>query len=192
MQLSNLLARLTPEERSVLLERRLGENAVPLDNQALASQLTQPLSLGLALVELNVGQLLLLRWLGTRPNLEATWSELLEALGDRLSPELRDAYLLDLKLWGLADYHPTQRGGFVATYPAVVAHLPNPRGIKLRQRLQDMTTDLLARTAAALGLRNVPSKKDDRLTLLTATLSEPEACRAAVARLSPQARELFE
>ena len=56
MQLSNLLARLTPEERGVLLERRLGEYAVPLDNQALASQLTQPMSLGLALVELTVGR----------------------------------------------------------------------------------------------------------------------------------------
>ena len=144
MQLSALLARLTPEERSVLLERRLGENTVALDNQALTNQLVQPVSLRLALAELNVGQLLLLRWLGTRPNLEATWAELLAALGDRLTPGLRDAYLLDLRLWGLADYHPTQRGGFFATYPAVVAHLPNPRGIKLRQRLQDTATDYLA------------------------------------------------
>ena len=49
MQVSALLARLTPEERKVLLERRLGENAVALDDQALASQLTQPMAMGLAL-----------------------------------------------------------------------------------------------------------------------------------------------
>src|SRR5215213_8176887 len=99
MQLSALLARLTPEERSILLERRLGPNAVALDNNALASQLAQPASLAIALVELNYGQLLILRWLGTRRNLEATWSDLVAAIGDRLSPELLDTYLLDLKLW---------------------------------------------------------------------------------------------
>src|SRR5688572_16679045 len=192
MQLSALLARLTPEERSVLLERRLGENTVALDNQALTNQLVQPVSLRFALAELNVGQLLLLRWLGTRPNLEATWAELLAALGDRLTPGLRDAYLLDLRLWGLADYHPTQRGGFFATYPAVVAHLPNPRGIKLRQRLQDTATDYLARIAGALGLSNPPTKKDGRIELIMATLSAAEPCRRAVERLSEQARALFE
>src|SRR5688572_14166240 len=191
MQLSALLARLTPEERSTLLERRLGENTVALDNQALTNQLVQPVSVRLALAELNIAQLLLLRWLGTRPNLEATWAELLAALGDRITPGLRDAYLLDLRLWGLADYHPTQRGGFFATYPAVVTHLPNPRGIKLRQRLQDTSTDYLARIAGALGIKNPPSKKEDRIKVVMSVLAEPATCRPTVERLSEQARALF-
>ena len=186
-----LLARLTPEERSTLLERRLGPTAVARDNQALASQLAQPMSVCLALADLNLGQLRLLRWLGMRPNLEATWAELLEAVGDRLSLEPRDAYLLDLRLWGLADAHPTERGGFVATYPAVIAHWPTRRRVELRQRLHEMTSDLLARTAGALGLKNPPTRKDGRIALIMSTLSEPATCRAAVERASAGARSLF-
>ena len=191
MQLSNLLARLTPEERSVLLERRLGANAVALDNQALTSHLVQPASLALALAELNFGQLLLLRWLGTRPNLEATWSELLEALGDRLTPELRDVYLKDLRIWGLADHHPTERGGWFGTYPAVIAHLPSRGTLKLRAKLEEMTTDLVARIASALGQKNPPTRKDGRIATIMSVVAEPEPCRQAVERLSPEARELF-
>ena len=175
----------------MLLERRLGPNAVALDNQALVSQMTHPTSLAQALLELNFGQLLLLRWLGTRPNLEATWSDLIQAIGDRLTPELRDAYLLDLRLWGLADYHPAQRGGFFATYPAVIAHLPTRRGVRAQQQLAGLTSDMLPRIAGALGLKNVPSRKEERLRLIMGTLAEAGSCRAVVERLSPEARSLF-
>src|SRR3954467_4434459 len=106
MQLSEFLARLSPDERNALVARRLGPEARPLDNHALLGQLTLPLSIHMALAELNNGQLLLLRWLATRPNLTASWSELLEALGARLPDELRDAYLQELRLSGLADFDP--------------------------------------------------------------------------------------
>ena len=191
MQLSTLLSRLTPEERTILLDRRLGPNAVALDHQALTSQLAHPASVALALGELNFGQLLLLRWLGTRPNLEAPWSDLVEALGDRLTPELRDAYLLDLRLWGLADHHPTERGGFFATYPAVIASLPATRGVRLRQQLPALTSDVLGKIAGALGLQNPPTTKDGRVELIMSNLSSPATCTWAVERLSPEARALF-
>ena len=192
MQLSELLARLTPDDRAILLERRLGPNAVAIDDAALASQLAQPASLAPALAQLNSGQLLLLRWLAARPNLRADWSELLEALGDRLAPELRDAYLSDLRQWGLADYDPDERGGFVATYPAVAANLPHRRGARLHPRLQELNSDVLFKIAGALGLKNVPTRKDGRIQAILDTLTQPERCREVVEQLSRPARELFE
>src|SRR3954470_10245136 len=53
VQLSDLLARLTPDERATVIERRLGPNAVPLDNRALANQLGNVREVGAALAQLN-------------------------------------------------------------------------------------------------------------------------------------------
>ena len=192
MPLSQLLAHLSPEDRAVLLERRLGPNAVAIDDAALASQLAQPASLAPALAQLNSAQLLLLRWLAGRPNLRAEWSELLGALGDRLAPELRDAYLNDLRQWGVADYDPDECGGFVATYPAVAANLPHRRGIRLRQRLEGLNSDVVLKLGGALGLKNLPTRKDGRIQAILDTLTHPERCRAAVEALPGPARELFE
>ena len=99
------------------------------------NQLAEPTSVREALAELNHGQLLLLRWLTTRPGLTATWSELLDALGDRLTPELRDGYLDDLRSLALADYDPKPDGGFFATYPAVAVVLSSSGSVKLRENL---------------------------------------------------------
>ena len=96
MQLSDLLARLTAAGLATVLDRRLGPNAAAIDEHALANQLANPASIAAALGEINNGQLALLRWLATRPNLQARWTELSEAIGDRLTPELRDGYLNDL------------------------------------------------------------------------------------------------
>lgn len=192
MQLSRLLARLTPDERAIVLERRLGPNAVGIDDRALAAQLAQPSSLTAVLWQLNNGQLVLLRWLATRRGLEATWTEFVEALGDRLAPGLRDAYLRDLRLWALVDYDPQPGGGFVGTYPAVVSVLPSQRNVKLRDHLTRLNSDVLLRMTGALGLRNPPTRKEPRIELLMDTLTQPESCRAAVGRLSDDARDLFE
>src|SRR6266498_2350497 len=83
MQLSRLIARLTADERSALLERRLGPKAVGIDDRML---------------------------------------------GDRLAPGLRDDYLRELRLFGLADYDPKADGGYFATYPAVATVLSTTRG----------------------------------------------------------------
>lgn len=192
MQLSGLLARLTVDERATLLERRLGPNAVSIDEKALASRLAHPGSVAEALAQLNVAQLLMLRWLSTRPNLQAAWTELLDALGDRLPAELRDAYLSDLRLWGLADYDPRQRGGFFATYPAVIAALPSQRGVNLERRLSEMNSDVLMKMCSALGLKNPPTRKEDRLKLLMGVLAQPEAVQSAVQGLPRPVRELFD
>src|SRR3954447_8211802 len=100
LQLSDLLGHLSSDERAELLDRRLGPNAVTLDTRALTEQLANPTGTRVALGQINQGQLLLLHWLPARPGLRASWHELTDALGDRLTPELRDGYLQDLRLWG--------------------------------------------------------------------------------------------
>ena len=192
MQLSGLLSRLTADERATLLERRFGPDDVPTDKQLVVNLLADPQSVAEAVAQLNVAQLLMLRWLSTRPKLEATWLELVDALGDRLSAELRDAYLTDLRLWGLADYDPKQRGGFFATYPAVAAALPPQRGANLERRLAEMNSDVLMKMCSALGLKNPPTRKDDRLRLLVGTLTRADSVRSAVNGLPRPARDLFD
>jgi hypothetical protein len=191
VQLSDLLARLTPDERATVIERRLGPNAVPLDNRALANQLGNVREVGAALAQLNGGQLLLLSWLVKRPGLRASWSELTDALGDRLPAELRDAYLEDLRLWALADYDPSPKNGFFATYPAVNTAMPAGRDVRLRPHLEALNSDILAKICGSLGLEKPPTQKESRLNLLLTTLSTPSSCRAAVERLSQPAQELF-
>lgn len=191
MQLSRLLARLSPEERRELVERRLGENAVGIDDHALASQLAQARSLAPVYLELNSAQLLLLRWLAGRPGLEARWAELVEALGGRLVPELLETYLLDLKLWGMADY-AVGKGGFVATYPAAVTSLPARRAVGLGQFLAGTNSDILLKICSALGLRNPPARKDGRIQVLMSVLTQGESCRMRVEGLAEDAHALFE
>ena len=114
MQLAELLARLSPDERATMLDRRLGPNAVPLDNHALAAQLATSASTSAALAQINGGQVLLLRWLRERKSLSASWSEIISAVGTRLTPEQLTVYLNDLRLWALADYDPHPKNGFFA------------------------------------------------------------------------------
>lgn len=192
MQLSALLSRLSSSDRKILLERRLGPNATSIDAKSLSTQLADPRSVAGALAELNTAQLLLLRWLSHRPGLQATWQELLDALGDRLRPELRDEYLTDLRLWGLADYIPQPKTGFFATYPAVVSVLPSRLRRPLGDLLGELNSDVLAKIVSALGLKTPATRKDERLRLLISTLTQPESCQVAVGRLSQPARELFE
>jgi hypothetical protein len=191
VQLSELLARLSPDERTTLLDRRFGPNAVPLDNRALAHRLAAPDSTTEALSELNAGQLLLLRWLAERPNLRASWTELTEAVGDRLAPEQLQSYLQDVRLWGLADFKTSPKDGFFATYPAVPAALATGRDVKLRPRLEQLTSDVLLKVCQALGLSRPPTRKDQRTDLIVSTLTTRESCQAAVSRLSKEAQQVF-
>jgi hypothetical protein len=192
VQLSDLLGRLAPDERAILVERRLGPNAVPLDDRALADQLATTNSTSAALGRINAGQLLLLRWLGARPGTHASWPELTEALGDRLSPALLEQYLHDLRLWGLADFDPDPTDGFFATYPAVASRLPTGRIVGLRPSLSILNSDILLKVCQALGATRPPTRKDDRIEVIASTLTDPATCRAAVDRLTPGARDLFE
>src|SRR4030095_7030555 len=192
MQLSGLLARLTPDERATLLERRLGPNAVALDDRALFDQLAQPHAVGAALARLNSAQLLLLRWLSTRPGLQATWPELLEAIGDRLTSELLTAYLHDLKLWGLVDYDPRPKDGFFVTYPAVATRLPARRGVHLGPTLSELSNEILLKVCAQLGVGNALTRKAARSQLVASALADTSRCRAVVEGLPGPARSLFD
>src|SRR5215212_7812319 len=192
VELSILLHRLSPEERATVVERRIGPNAGRLDTPALADRLARPDSINAALAEVNAGQLLLLRWLAEQLRLRVSWSELNDALGDRLASDLRDYYLRDLRLWALADFSPDPKKGFFATYPGVVASLPTGKEIRLRPRLDMMTSDLLLKACTALGLKSPPTRKDGRIDLLMATLTDPPRCRAVADGLSRPAREFFD
>jgi hypothetical protein len=191
VQLSELLARLSPDERQTLLDRRFGPNAVPLDNRALSQRLAMPDSTAEALSEVNAGQLLLLRWLAERPNLRASWTELTQAVGDRLAPEQLQSYLQDLRLWGLADFKSSPKDGFFATYPAVPAALATGRDVRLRARIELFTSDVLLKACQALGMTRPPNRKDERVDLIVSTLTTTESCRAAVSRLSKEGQQLF-
>lgn len=191
MQLSRLLARLSPDERAELLKRRGIRPLQARDDAELAGLLAQSRSLAPVWVELNSFQLLLLRWLARRPSLEASWAELLAALGERVSAEQAEAALGDLRLWGLLDFDPQGGRGFVATYPAVASSLPW-RGASLVEQLQFTNSEDIRKMSSAVGLKKPPTRKDERIQLLAATLSQPESCQAVVEGLPPQARELFE
>lgn len=190
VQLVDLLKRLSADERATLVERRLGPNAVPPDARALAEQLANRTSTLAALAQINSGQLLLLRWLATQPSQLASWSELKVALGDRLPSELLQSYLEDLRLWGLADFDPSPRNGFFATYPAVTSNLPAGREAHLKPHLESLNSDALMRVCNALGVKSPPSRKESRIDLVLSLLAT-DSVRSLVESLSPPARELF-
>ncbi|MFN8635516.1 MAG: helicase-associated domain-containing protein [Chloroflexota bacterium] len=192
MELADLLKRLTKDERSTLIARRLGENATPLSDRALVEQLQYPASLKQAMLDINVGQLAILRWLSARPDHQAPWSDFVSAVGHRLPPALCESYLADLRLLGLLDYQTGGTGDFVATFSPVAAATPRGHGISLWTTLEQQTTDNLSKIAYGLGLHNLPSRKDDRAALIVRTLTSQPELVAILGRLSPQARSVFD
>lgn len=191
MQLSDLLSRLTPDEREIMFERRAVPTPTRSDRQSLAMHLAHPASVGHALTELNAAQMRILEWLAIQPGFQGTWSALTDALGDRVPEQIRDAYLNDLRLLALVDFHPTERGGFVATYPAATSTVPTSHRQPLHERLGAINSDVLLRICSAMGMRPAPTRKDERIQAIVQTLSDSDRCRALVARLSDAGQQLF-
>ncbi|MCC7372022.1 MAG: helicase-associated domain-containing protein [Chloroflexi bacterium] len=191
MQLSDLLRRMTASERATLVERRNVPPSFRSNDKSLTEALSTPSSVIVALAELGVAQIQILDWLATRPNLRASWSDLLADLKGRVPDDLLLTLLQDQRLMGLLDFKADARSGYVETYPAAVAVLPSARQRKLIDRLRPLNSDVVGRMCSSAGIRNAPTRKDDRVAALNALLTDPDRCRALVRSLSAGAQQLF-
>ncbi|MBI4494008.1 MAG: helicase-associated domain-containing protein [Chloroflexi bacterium] len=192
MQLTRLLDRLSKEERRELLARRQVADAQGFDSRTLANQLAQPFALAPVFLELDNFQHLLLRWLASRTEHEAPWSALLDELRGRVPTEYLESEVRELRLWGLADYDPSPKKGFFATYPAAISVLPRGRRASLREALAQANSEALRQMLTTIGAKNPPTAKAARLGLLLSSLSRTDVCREVVAGLSEPARSIFD
>ena len=191
MQLSDLLKRLTPAERKALAERR-GLAATETNDAVLAQQLVDPYNINAVYPELNNGQLLLLTWLARQPGHEASFAELVAAVGERLPREVLERQLQDLRGWGLVDFRTGPGEGFVGSYPAACSRAPGSKLPPLMATLNTSSSEELRQMATALGISKPPGRKEERLRAIVELLSNPVSCRRAVMALPPEAGELFE
>ncbi|MEA2639679.1 MAG: hypothetical protein QOF51_1073 [Chloroflexota bacterium] len=191
MQLKDLLERLSPAELADLLAEyglELQENA---DATAVAGLLASYQILGRAFFELDVFQLLILKWLVRQPGYEAPWSKLIDEIGDRVSPEYVVEELHDLRRWGLVDYRASDQRGFVTTFAEVASILPG-RAIALADFLPTRSSEELRAMCSAIGFPKPPSLKDERLRAIVRALSDPAYCTALAGNLATPARALFD
>ncbi len=192
MQISDILNRMTAKERRALAQHRLGIEGGTADVASLAAALAEPIVVTAALVRLNAAQLRILQWVVKQPDLTARWTDFVAVLGDRLPPELRDDYLLELRTQALADFDTTGDDGFIATYPAVRAVLPSSRRVDLHEYLNTLRADTLAQIVSLQDVTERPTRKEERIARLVQTLTTSESCQALLARRSAPARELFQ
>lgn len=205
VQLSDLLRRLTKEERAEVLRRYGAAKLAASDLTALAGALSTPDALASAFLQLNNLQLLVLRWLARRPGFEAPWSALVEALKGRVPLPFLEQQLQDLRLWALADFAPrVPRGGpvplfpgpdeagFVATFAGAVSALPVTTHATLHGYLAGLDTEKLRALLVLQGVRGAPSLKPERLALLTGIAREPDSIQRRLQAVSPEARGLID
>jgi hypothetical protein len=112
---------------------------------------------------LNAAQLRIVQWVTRRPDLQAPWDEFVEELGDRLSPVLRDEYLLALREHALLDFDATPKRGYLATYPAIRAALPVARRADLQAYFSELRADTLGQVVSIQELAERPTRKDERI-----------------------------
>lgn len=191
MQMSDLLKRLTPQERAALISMRRVPPQATANDKSLADFLCSPSAIAAACTDLNVFEFRLLEWLSMQPGLRASWSELQSELNGAIPTTLLLDYLAHMRRIALLDFKSHEKQGFVETYPAAVAILPSARRGQLQELLNTPSAETLGRMCAAAGIKNAPTRKDSRINALTTALRDPVQVRRIVSQISSPAQEFF-